>query len=205
MYDSATIAALQSGALVLQDFLTLHGWDGDGDPAEFDFWTGPDNVTVNVVSAVDGSTDSRNYIGGGSLLEVPPIVDGIGLEARVHEFTLNHLHASVADMIRGNTIRLAVAELQRGLRSAATGALVSTPFPRLLGRVDGATIETGAAGSEGRLRLSVVSDAIDLSRTNPALKSDEQQKLRGGDRFRRYADAAAAWEVWWGQAKGNAG
>lgn len=200
--DSNTISALASGQLVLRDFLTIHGWDSDGDETDFCFWTGEDNVTTNVVSAIDGSTDSRSFIGGGTLLEVPPIVDAIGLEARSVEFGLNQLHTSVASMVRANNIRVAVIELHRGIYSPATWALVSTPFPRFLGRVDGLSIETPAVGGEGRIVLTAIGDTIDLTRTVPALKSDETQRLRDGDRFRRYADTAGAVEVWWGQARG---
>jgi hypothetical protein len=45
--------------------------------------------------------------------------------------------------------------------------------------------------------LTAIPDVIDLTRTNPALKSDETQKLRSSDRFRRYSDDGR-----WGQAKG---
>ncbi|MEO9227442.1 MAG: hypothetical protein ABI216_00620 [Devosia sp.] len=204
MYDSATIAALQAGQLVLRDFLTIHGKDSGGDPVDFCFWTGEDDVVTNVVDARDGSTDSRNFIGGGTLLDVPPIVDAIGMEARSIEFGLSQIHAEVQDMVRGNNIRVAVVELHRGVYDPTTWALVSTPFPRFLGRVDGVSIDTAAVGGEGGIRLTAVGDSIDLTRTNPALKSDETQRLRSDDRFRRYSDSAGDVEVWWGQARGTA-
>lgn len=206
-YDANTIAALESGQLVLRDFLTIFGKDGGGDPAEYCFWTGEDDVTTNVISAQDGSTDSRNFVGGGALPEsgVPAIVDAIGLEARAFTFELNHIHSAVQDMVRiPGAIRLAVAEVHRGLLDPSTWTLVSTPYPRFLGRVDGAALETPAVGGTGAVRLMLIGDTIDLTRTNPALKSDESQKLRSGDRFRRYADAAGAVEVWWGLHKGAA-
>jgi hypothetical protein len=200
-YDSETIAALQSGQLVLRDFLYIRGKDSGGDPAPFGFWTGADDVSVNVVSAIDGSTESRDFIGGGTLLDVPAIVDTIGLEARSIDFGLSQIHASVQDMVRANNIRVAVVELHRGVYDPDTWALVSTPFPRFLGRVDGAHIENAAIGGQGGITLTAMSNAIDLSRTNPALKSDETQRLRSGDRFRRYADTAGDIDVFWGLAR----
>ena len=202
-YDAATIAALQSGQLVLRDFLTIHGWDEDGDPRDFCWWTGEDNVTTNVVSAVDGSTVSRNFIGGNTLVEVPTIVDAIGLEARSYDFGLSQIHSAVQDMVRAYSIRLAVVEFHRGVFSPSTWSLVSTPFPRFLGRVDGVQVETPAVGGEGKIVVTAISDVIDLTRTIPDMKSDEQQKLRLGDRFRKWADTAGDIEVWWGQAKGK--
>lgn len=205
-FDSPTITALQSGGIPLVDFLTIRGKDSGGSAAVFNFWTGPDNVTVSVVSAIDGTTESRSYIGGGTLLDVPSVVDGVGLDARSHQFGLNPLHSSVLDMVNGNNIRTAVVELQRGIRDPATWALVSTPFPYFLGRVDGLSIDTsGVSGdtpADTRLTLMVVGNQIDLTRVNPALKSDEQQKLRSGDRIRRYADAAGAYPVSWGTVRG---
>lgn len=204
-FDAPTIAALQSGGIPLVDFITIRGKDSGGSAAVFNFWTGPDNVTLNVISAIDGSTESRSYIGGGSLLDVPAIVDGIGLEARSHEFGLNPLHSSILDMVNGNNIRVAVVELHRGVRDPATWGLVSTPFPYFLGRVDGLSHDvsgvTGDSPADARMTLAVVGNQIDLTRINPALKSDEQQKLRSGDRIRRYADAAGQYDVFWGQVR----
>lgn len=206
MYDEDTLAALERGDLVLRDFLTIYGWDGDGDPVIFAFWTGEDNVTANVVTAIDGSTVSRNFIGGGSLPEsgVPAIVDAIGLEARAVTFDLNQLHGSTLAMLRANNIRVGGIELHRGLYDPDTWSLVADPLPRFLGRVDGARIVTPAVGGEGSMPITAVADTIDLTRTSPALKSDESQRQRSGDRFFRHSDTAGAVEVWWGLARGSA-
>jgi hypothetical protein len=203
MYDSDTITALQAGALILRDMLTIHGWDGDGDPTDFCFWACEDDVTTNVVDARDGSTKSRDFIGGGSLLEVDPIIYSIGLEARSIDVKLSQIHASVQAAVRGNDIRHAVVEIHRALFDVATGAIVSTPFPRWLGKVDGAPIETPADGGEGSITIHCISNTIELTRTNPARKSDAQQQLRSGDRFRQYGDTAGQVEIWWGEQRGR--
>lgn len=202
-YDSETIAALEAGSLVLRDFLVIKGKDSEGDPATFGFWTGEDNVTTNVVTATDGGTDSHDFVGGGALPPdgIPPIVDTIGIEVRTLDIELSQIHPGVRDMVRGNNIRHAVVEVFRGLLNPATWSLVSTPFSRFLGRVDAAPESVPAVGGSGSQKISMVSDAVDLTRTNPALKSDESQKLRSGDRFRRYSDAAGSYSVWWGQAR----
>lgn len=206
MYDAETLAALLSGQLVLRDFLLVFGWESDGDPVTFAFWTGEDDVTVNVVSAQDGTLDSHNYVGGGALPPdgVPAIQDVVGIEARAVEFQLNHLHPAIETMLRASNVRVAKVELHRGVFDPSTWSLVSEPFPRFLGRVDSASIDTAAIGGEGSASLTAVASTIDLTRTNPAMKSDEQQRLRSGDRFRRYADTAAQIEVDWGQKKGAA-
>jgi len=70
--------------------------------------------------------------------------------------------------------------------------------------VDGASVETPEVGGEGAIRLTAASSNIDLTKTSPALKSDETQRLRSDDRVRRYSDTAAQIEVFWGLAKGSA-
>lgn len=204
MFDSATVAALASGALILRDFLTVQGWTLAGAPATFAFWTGEDNVAVNVVPAGALTPVSRNFAGGATLLDVPAIVDAIGLEARAVAFGLDHISAAAGspmDMVCGNNIRVARVELHRGVFDPSTWQLVANPYLLFSGRVDGAEVEEAAADGEGGLSLAAMSSAIDLTKTSPAMESDEQQRLRADDRFRRYGDTAGQVETWWGQAK----
>lgn len=205
MYDVDTIDALASGQIVVRDFLTVQGKTLGGAAAEFGYWTGEDNVAVNVVPAGATTPVSRNFVGGGTLLDVPPIVDAIGLEAHSITLGLDHISDAVGspmDMVYGNNVRVARVEIHRGLFDPATWNLVSRPHLVFAGRVDQPSIDDAAAGGEGGLQLSVISSAIDLTKTNPAMESDEQQKLRG-DRFRRWGDSAATVDTWWGQAKGT--
>lgn len=204
MFDSETLDALASGALVLRDILTIHGKTLGGSAKDFIYWTGEDNIAINVAPVGGGSPESRNAVGGGTLLDVPAIVDAIGLEARSVTFGLDHISkasGSPMDAVFGNNIRVARVELHRALLDPATWNAVSTAYLLFAGRVDGASVDDAAAGGEGGLSLEAVSSAIDLTKVNPAMESDEQQKLRDGDRFRRYADTAAQVEAWWGQQK----
>jgi hypothetical protein len=202
-YDAPTISALQSGALILRDLLWVAGWDSDGDPANWGFWTGEDDVTVDVIGGLTGTSATRSYVGGGTLLAVPAIVDAIGLESRSADFELSQVHTAVRDMVFGARIKGARVEMHRGVFSPATWELVSEPFVRFVGRLDTAEPVTAAAGAEGRIILSCSSDPIELTRTNPALKSDETlKKLQPGDTFRQY-DTAGLIDVRWGQAKGK--
>lgn len=205
-YDVETIDALASGAIVVRDLLTVQGKTLGGSSATFAYWTGEDNVAINVVPAGAETPVSRNYVGGATLLEVPAIVDAIGMEARGVTFGLDHtsvVAGSPMDMVYGNNVRVARVELHRALFDPATWNLVSTPHLLFAGRVDGASVDDAAAGGEGGLSLDAMSNAIDLTKTNPAMESDEQQRLRSDDRFRRYGDTAGQVETWWGSAKGS--
>lgn len=205
-YDVDTITALASGAIVLRDILTIKGKNNGGTPVPFVYWTGEDNIIVNVAPLGGGTPESRNALGGATLLDVPPMVDAIGLEARGVSFGLDHISSasgSPMDAVYGNNIRVARVELHRALFDPATWNLVSTPHLIFAGRVDGASVNDAAAGGEGGLSLDAISSAIDLTKTNPAMESDEQQRLRSGDRFRRHGDTAAQVETWWGQNKAS--
>jgi hypothetical protein len=201
-YDAATIAALEAGALELRWMLYIRGLDGSNAEHDFGFWDGPDNVTATVVKATDPTaTESRAYIGGGSLLSdgVDPIVYQLGLTAQTINVKLSALHSSVQDMVRGYNIRLAEAELHRALFDISTGLIVSTPYPRFCGIIESAPLTDAQVGNEAPVTLSITSISIDLTVTNPATESDEQQKLRSDDRFRRYSDGANPLAVWWGE------
>lgn len=204
MYDSETIAALQGGSLIVRDVLTVHGKTLGGASKTFVYWTGEDNIVINVEPVGGGSAISRNALGGGTLLDVPAIVDAIGVEARSITIGLDHIDTAAGspmDMVFGNNVRVARVELHRAIYDAETWNAVSTAHLMFAGRVDGANVDDAAAGGEGGLALDAVSSAIDMTRTNPAMESDEQQKLRAGDRFRQYGDSAAQVETWWGMAK----
>lgn len=204
MYDVDTVGALASGAIVVRDLLTVNGKTLGGTASVFAYWTGEDNVAINVVPAGATTPVSRNFVGGATLLEVPPIVDAVGVEAHSITLGLDHISSAAGspmDMVYGNNVRVARVELHRALFDPATWNLVSTPHLIFSGRVDGASVDDAAAGGEGGLALQAISSAIDLTKTNPAMESDEQQRRRNGDRFRRYGDTAAQVQTWWGQSK----
>lgn len=205
-YDAETVTALASGAIVVRDLLTVQGKTLGGSAVTFAYWTGEDNVAVNVVPAGAETPVSRNFVGGATLLDVPAVVDAIGLEARSISLGLDHISTAAGspmDMVYGNNVRVARVELHRALFDPSTWKLVSTPHLIFAGRVDGASVDDAAAGGEGGLSLEVISNAIDLTRTSPAMESDEQQRRRSGDRFRRYGDTAGQVSTWWGQAKSD--
>lgn len=196
-YDSNTNTALALGGTVWRDFLTIYGKDDVGDPLDFRFWNGDGNVSVSTLVAADGSTGSKSYVGG-VLKSVEPIPQVIGLEARSISVELDQIHDDVQDMIRAYNIRHALAEVHRGLFNISTGAVVSTLYPRFLGKVDGAPINTPAAGGSGSVTIRLTSNTIELTRTNPAKASHEEQLRRSSDEYRQYAGIVEEVDVPWG-------
>lgn len=201
--DSATAAAIQSRAgHIPRIFVWIKAKNRDtGELEEGGFWSGDDYVGVSVVQAETGLTVDRTYGPASSLLVVDPIPAISDLTVRTVQVQLRSIGEDVRQLILGYDVRFAPIEIHRGLLSLDTHLLVAPPVPIFDGQVNGAPINTPAAGGEGGIKLAVVSHSRVLTRANAAKKSDESQQLRSSDRFRRYTDVAPQWDYFWGEAK----
>lgn len=204
--DSATVAAVQSRAgIIRRNLVWIVAKNRDtGAPESTGLWNELDPVTITVVSADSGEDEARTYHGAGGLLQVERVPLVADLSIRTIRISLSQISEAVQQAIRGYDPRLAHVELHRAFFDPATRAIVAKPLPRFVGRLNKAPINTPATGGEGGIAIEVVSHTRELTRTNPAKKSDETQQLRG-DRFRRYAGTAGQWDQFWGETKGRAG
>lgn len=207
LLDLATQLALRArGAQVQRNLVVITAKDrATGDTRVHGFWDDIETIVTNVVSGEDGSIVSRSFVGDGAIISCDPVPMRIGLEVRTIQLVLNPLHPAVEALLRGDEPRGAKVEIYRGKLDPATMLLVAEPRIRFLGKINGAPVETGAAGSDSRATLKIVSHTRELTRTNPAKKSDETQRRRAGDRFRRYTGVAGEWPIWWGEDKDTGG
>ncbi|PYE89573.1 hypothetical protein [Phyllobacterium leguminum] len=201
--DIATAAAYQSRrAHIPRYFVWIEAKNrSTGGLEMMGLWNGEDTVTVTVVDPGTGLPSTRVYHAGGSLLNIDPIPAVSDLSVRTIQIGLSQINAAVQQAIRGYDVRLAKVQIHRGLLDLETRLLVGNPLSLWDGQVNGAPVDTPAVGEEGGIALSVVSHTRMLTRTNPAKRSDETQKLRGGDRARRYSGVAGEWAFWWGEEK----
>lgn len=201
--DGATSDYLQARAgLVARDFLWLEGRNRTTGATEaVGFWSDLDTVTVTVVSGQTGLQVARDYTGSGSLIAIDPIPLTADLTIPQVRIRLSPIDEAVEIAIRGYEPRQAVVEIHRGLFDLDTRALVAPPLPHFVGRVEKAPIATPAVGGEGGVELTVVGHINELTRTNPAKKSDESQRRRADDRFYRYASVVKNWPIYWGEEK----
>jgi len=206
--DSSTIAALgaaRAAGLAPRQLVTI--WarpNAGGEPEQFGFWDGVLPVELEVVGGRTGVTEIRSFQADGALIKVEGLRQSIDLKTRPANVQLNPLHPAVALLFAGYRLRLAAMEIHRVTLDVATRLPVAAARCRYLGLVETAARKKPKAGGEGSLTLSCVSDAIQLTRTNPAKRSDETQRLRSGDRMMQYAEVVGDWEISWGEAEPKA-
>lgn len=206
--DLATVEALQkarSRGIAPRNLVTITARSLTSDTSEqFCFWDGLLPVDIEVVSGTTGLLEQRAFAADNALLKVQPIRITSDLTIRPATFELNPLHPRVAAMLSGYSVRLAPVEIHRVPLDADTRLLAAAPRCRFLGFVETAKRTRPAAGGQGSLSFSCLSETVQLTRINPAKRSDESQKLRSGDRMMRYAEVAAEWEIAWGEKEGKA-
>lgn len=200
-YDANTAAYLAGETAIVAHVLI---WivaknRGTGAAESIGFWTGDDHQAFTIGGV------ARTYYGAGDVLEVPAMIYEAGLSVRMHTFGLASLAPEVAQALRGYEPRLASVEVHRALFHTSSGALVAEPHRVLAGWIDEAEINTPEIGGQGGATITVASSARGLTRTLPICKSDVQQQLRSGDRFRRYVDVSGSVDVFWGSKRGKVG
>lgn len=164
-----------------------------GAPETLGLWTGAEDISF----VVNGQT--RHYAGAGAMLSLDPIVYSAGLEVRVHRMRLSGVDETVAQLVRGYDARLAAVELHVARFDLDSGALVDEPELRLRGTVDEMPIHAPEQGGEAYIDMSVASQSRELTRTLTLRKSDENQRLRSGDRLRQYAGLSGKVTSYWGE------
>lgn len=167
-----------------------------GDAEHMGLWTGEDHTDFSIGGQI------RTYFGAGAVLQVPPIQSVIGLEVRRLSIGLAAVSPEVEVLLRGYDPRFAPAEIHRA-EFDADGNLLEAPERLFKGWINAAPILTPASGGMGTATIEIVSNARMLTRYGSATKSDQVQRLRGGDRFRRWATLTRAAAIFWGEEKLN--
>jgi hypothetical protein len=201
--NAALISAADNG-IVEREMVTIFAQNREtGEIVAFPFWNDFGTVAANVIDGDDGSIVNRSFVGDGALLSVGDVPNVNDLSIRRVTVTFSQLHETVQDMVRGYDVRLARAEIHRPLFDPQTRNLVDTPPCHFIGQVNLSPISTPAAGGEGGISIDIVSDTQELTRTNPAKRSDAtQQRRASGDRMMQYTSSLAAGvDLPWGEEK----
>lgn len=203
--DTPTIAAIQNEeAIAPFNLVWIEAKDrGSGNLHGIGFWNGLDTVDIQVVDPNTGMAIMRTYNGAGSLLEVPALPLESDLTIRTIRIVLSQIDGAVQLAVRGYDAKHAPLQIHRGFFNVETMLPVGPAVPRFIGWVNAMNINTPSVNGEGSVELSCVSHSRLLTKTNPLRRSDEQQRLRSGDRFRRHTDVAGEWlqNIHWGENK----
>lgn len=204
-YDPAIVAyLLERKALVKYNLFWITAKHRDtGSLAEFGMWDGPDNQNIAVLSPITGTEIVRPYTSFGAMLAMDNIPLVSDLTIRNIKVSLSHLNLEVQEAFRQYDPRLAPVEIHRIYLDQDTMLPLAAAQPRFVGYVNEAPIERPAVGGEGSMAVTCVSHTRQLTKTNPGKRSDETQKRRSGDRFRKYSTIAGDVSYWWGEKKGN--
>lgn len=165
-----------------------------GAPEALGLWTGVDHQNFTIAG------QARAYFGAGAVLQVPDIQATVGLEVRRYSIGLSAVSPEVEMLIRGYDPKFAPVEIHRA-EFDDNGNLLAEPERIFKGMVDGTPIITPAIGGEATATLDVVSNAVMLTRWAGVTKSDQVQRKRQDDRFRKYGSIAAKVPVVWGGEK----
>lgn len=203
--DANTILAIQSRtAIVPANFLWITAKNREtGNPESLGLWSGWDTVEAQVLDVDTRLPLTRTYHAGGGVLEWPAIPLESDLTIRTIRIRLSQINTAVLDAIVGYDAKHAPVEIHRAYLDPDTILPVAPAVPRFVGWINAAPKRIPAVGGEGGIELSIVSHARALTKVNPLKRSDEQQRRRSGDRFRRYTDVAGGWlaNVHWGEEK----
>ncbi len=162
------------------------------------FWNGDDHQQFTIGGV------TRLYYGAGSLLQVPPMIYQSGLVVRTHMIEIGQLTPEGAQAIRGYDARLAPIEVHRALFDPLTMVLAAEPHRVFLGQVDQVSITTPEIGGQARCSIAMTTSARSLTKTITQMKSDETQRRRSNDRFRRHIAVSGTVEVVWGEKRASA-
>lgn len=198
---SPSTAALLAGAdkhgLIESDLVVFVVKDSEGDPVNFAFWTEHDTETITAPNPWTGSSQSYDFVGAGAILDVSETPRTSDLSIRRKSITLSNIHPTVMEMW-GKDMRLAQVAVFQAIYDPSSRTFVEALL-EFVGELNGAPKEVPAAGGEGGIKFDFVSDTRQLTRTNPAKRSDAHQRTRSNDGFHKYIGVAGDWIIPFGQ------
>ncbi|MAU20617.1 MAG: hypothetical protein CMH13_08800 [Martelella sp.] len=196
----AALTGARENGLVVRSLVYVTARErATGVPVSLGFWTGGEDLDIDVIDGESGAIVTRTYLGDVNLdvQEIPRVSD---MTIQTIDIRLSQIAPAVQQLVRGWDARLAAVEVHQLLIDPATGQAVGPAEITFLGVVDGEPVATPAAGEEGGITLNVISAAIAmLSRTNPLKSSYEGQKRRQDDQWGQYSGVVENWDIPWGR------
>jgi len=167
-----------------------------GAVAPIGIWSASDAENVMVADIFTGDLRDLTFYPG--LLAVGEVTHETGIIIRPTQVTLSPLDTSVQIAFRERDARGAQVQIWRRTYDVDTQRPVSgLPEAWFSGFVNEAPISTDVGSAS--LAIDIVSTARVLTIASARKKSDQAQRLRSGDRFRRYKATAGEIDLAWAQ------
>lgn len=198
--------ALNARRLMPRDFLWIIARDRDtGEPVPVGFWSDIENITTFVINPDTNLPVTRPYYGAGSLIQIDDIPSVSVIQVQDITIKMSQLDELVEQAVRLYDLKQARVEIHRGLLDPDTRNLVAPALVRYVGFVNSLRIETPEEGGDGGVFLSCTSHTQELTRSNPATRSHEDQRLMRNSSDDFFIDAAVVseWEIDWGEVRGT--
>lgn len=170
---------------------------GTGAAAATGLWQGDDEQTFTI----DGQ--SRLYHGAQDALMPAPIRYRTGTIVQSQDVTISGLTAEAQQLVRGYDTRFCPAELHLALLNPQSMEVIDVER-MFRGTVDRLSVPTPEANGSSSITVTLVSQMRAMTQTLALKKSDESQKRRENDRFRRYGAVAERVTVPWGAKREGA-
>lgn len=197
-------AALAARRLRARDYLWIIAKDLITDaPVSVGFWSGLENSTHQVVDPHTGSTVSRAFYGAGSLIAIDDIPAIIGFDTSPITISMSQLDTQVNNAVRGYNCKFAEVQTFRGAFDPDTNVLLEAAFCRFFGYIDNIKIVTPKENEDGNVILTCMPGTVQALRSNPSIRSHEDQGgvagRHPGDDFFKDAAVVGDWgPMQWG-------
>lgn len=198
---AAAQVALEQNVIRVRDFIRFTVRDRDtGDEIVQGYWSDVGTVDANVINPETQVSEVASFDGAGTLISVGaiPLVSNLSVQGTSIELS------QVSDansIVRQYDAKQGTVEVFRGLFEMNSRTQISEAYPRFFGFINEPEILTPAENEEGGITLSCVAHTQELTRFNPATRSDAYQKQRAAtDTYRRHSATVGTWEIKWGAA-----
>jgi hypothetical protein len=167
------------------------------------YWSDVGDISADVIDPDTGSTVTRTFAGAGGLISISDIALVSNLTVQTVSVKLAQVADRVNNLVRGYDCKQGKVQIFRGLFDLSSRALVAPAFPRFVGTIDSAPINTPPAGQTGDVTLTCTGNTAELMRSNPDTRSDASQRLRSAtDNFYQDTATVSDWQQYWGKQSG---
>ena len=210
--DAATRQALENPRIVPRDLMEIRARRrSDNLEIRNYMWSGNLRVTISVIDPFTNSQKSAEWHGLGDMVSASAVPRVSDLTVSRVTIQFSGISERVDTFFRTHSIKFSPIILYRTLLDPDTNQFVAPGLARFAGVVDSVqetvppvNISDAGAASGGGVELVCKNQYQDLTRSNPAVRSDAYQRRRlANDTFRASVSTIADRDFFWGRRDRN--